>query len=430
MRLTSVTRLSLPEGTLSSFVVRAAGPGGRRLPVSFDQRRHVAEGARPGSWMAVAFRLPAGIDRDVLGRAWMAVVERHGTFRTAFEPTADGPVLREIDPVAEGWSTHRVPGSSWDAVRRLFDAVCPPYEQPSYRLCVLDPDDPADGAPIVVIGADHAHVDMLSWHVVVRDLLAAAEALGAGRAPDLTPVATFGEHTVALERMPPAPDHVRERWDQILAAQGGRMPVFPLPLGDVTRPRTAVVEVGDVLDTAGLARFDDAARAAGVRTISLAISVLTAATLALADAPLRAVFPVHSRHEAHWHEAVGWFITNAVLESADADPRACAHAVREAVALGSYPLAPLFAPYGGMPQTPGMFALSWLDGRRLPVPAPEGVDLQHVSASIDVDGVMAWFTATDDGLRLRLRYPDTPEARANVGAWRDAVLAGFERAAS
>jgi len=266
--------------------------------------------------------------------------------------------------------------------------------------------------------------------VVVRDLLAAAEALGAGRAPDLTPVATFGEHTVALERMPPAPDHVRERWDQILAAQGGRMPVFPLPLGDVTRPRTAVVEVGDVLDTAGLARFDDAARAAGVRTISLAISVLTAATLALADAPLRAVFPVHSRHEAHWHEAVGWFITNAVLESADADPRACAHAVREAVALGSYPLAPLFAPYGGMPQTPGMFALSWLDGRRLPVPAPEGVDLQHVSASIDVDGVMAWFTATDDGLRLRLRYPDTPEARANVGAWRDAVLAGFERAAS
>jgi hypothetical protein len=430
MRLTSVTRLELPEGTLSSFVVRAAGPGGRRLPVSFDQRRHVGEGARPGSWMAVAFRLPVDIDRDVLAEAWMSVLARHGTFRTAFEQGADGPVLREIDPIAEGWSTHRVPGSSWDAVRRLFDAVCPPYEQPSYRLCVLDPADPGDGAPIVVIGADHAHVDMLSWHVVVRDLLAAASVLRAGGSPNEAPVASFGEHTVALERMPAAPEHVRERWEQILAAEGGRMPTFPLPLGDVTRPRTAVVEVRDVLDADGMLRLDAAAEAAGVRAIALAVSVMTEVTQALADAPLRAVLPVHSRHEPRWHDAVGWFITNAVLESADPDPGACARAVKEAVALGSYPLAPIFAPYGGMPQGPGMFALSWLDARRLPVPVPAGLELQHVSASIDVDGVMAWFTASEDGLRVRLRYPDTPESRANVGAWMGAVSAGLERAAS
>jgi mycolipenoyl-CoA---2-(long-chain-fatty acyl)-trehalose mycolipenoyltransferase / long-chain-acyl-CoA---trehalose acyltransferase len=430
MRLTSVTRLTLPEGTLSSFVVRAAGPGGRRLPISFDQRRHVAEGARPGSWMAVAFRLPRTVDRDTLGEAWMSVIERHGTFRTAFDDGPDGPVLREIDPVAEGWSTHRVPGSSWDAVRRLFDAVCPPYEQPSYRLSLLEPHGDEDDRPIVVIGADHAHVDMLSWHVVVRDLLAATTAIFVGDAPDETPVASFAEHTAALDRMPPTPDHVRRRWDEILAAEGGRMPTFPLPLGDVGRPRTAVVEVRDILDGAGLARFDAAAQAAGVRAIALAVSIMTEVTSTLADAPLRAVLPVHSRHEARWHDAVGWFITNAVLESSESDPAACARAVKEAVALGSYPLGPIFEPYGGMPQGPGMFALSWLDARRLPVPAPAGLDLQHVSASIDVDGVMAWFTATDDGLQVRCRYPDTPEARANVGAWLDAVIAGLQRAAS
>jgi mycolipenoyl-CoA---2-(long-chain-fatty acyl)-trehalose mycolipenoyltransferase / long-chain-acyl-CoA---trehalose acyltransferase len=430
MRLTSVTRLSLPEGRLSSYVVRAAGPGGRRIPVSFDQRRHVGEGARPGSWMAVAFRLPVGLDRETLGSAWEAVLERHGTFRTAFDPGADGPVLREVDLVAEGWATHRVPGSTWDAVRRLFDAACSPYERPSHRLCVLEPVDAAEGRPYVIIGSDHAHVDMLSWHVVVRDLLAAAAAIRAGADPVGEPVAAFAEHTVLLERMPPAPEAVRQRWAQILDAGGGSMPAFPLPLGDIERPRAAVVDVREVLDAAGIVRFDAAAAALGVRAIALATSVLTRVTLAQAGTPLRAVFPVHSRHEQRWHDAVGWFITNAVLESADPDPRACADAIREAVALGSYPLAPILAPYGGMPMGPGMFALSWLDGRRLPVPDPPALELQHVSAAIDVDGVMAWFTATEEGLQVRCRYPDTLEARASMDGWLDAVIDGMRRAAA
>jgi mycolipenoyl-CoA---2-(long-chain-fatty acyl)-trehalose mycolipenoyltransferase / long-chain-acyl-CoA---trehalose acyltransferase len=430
MRLTSVTRLTLPEGNLSSYVVRAAGPGGRRIPISFDQRRHVAEGQRPGSWMAVSFRLPAGIDRDALAAAWEAVLERHGTFRTAFDETDDGPVLREVDLVAEGWVAHRVPGSSWDAVRRLFDAACAPYERPSHRLSLLEPTDPADGPPVVVIGADHAHVDMLSWHVVVRDLLAAAAALRDGRAPALPAAPGFDEHTVALERMAPAPAEVHARWARILDAEGGAMPAFPLPLGDVSRPRTAVIEVRDVLDAPGIARFDAVARGEGVRGIALAVSVLTRVTRDLADAPLRAVFPVHSRHEPRWHDAVGWFITNAVIASGDPDPAAAARAVRDAVALGSYPLAPILAPYGGMPAGPGMFALSWLDGRRLPVAPPPGIDLHHVSASIDVDGVMAWFTATDEGLQVRCRYPDTIEARRSVGGWLDAVVSELRAAAA
>ena len=43
---------------------------------------------------------------------------------------------------------------------------------------------------------------------------------------------------------------------------------------------------------------------------------------------------------------------------------------------------------------------------------------------------MIWFTATRNGLQLRSRYPDTPEARANVGAWLDALEAGLEDAAA
>jgi len=38
---------------------------------------------------------------------------------------------------------------------------------------------------------------------------------------------------------------------------------------------------------------------------------------------------------------------------------------------------------------------------------------------------MIWFIANATGLHLRCRYPDTPEARRNVGAWLDAVHSGL-----
>ncbi len=114
-----------------------------------------------------------------------------------------------------------------------------------------------------------------------------------------------------------------------------------------------------------------------------------------------------------------------MLESFDPDPVACAAAVREALALGSWPLAPILAPWGGMPQAPGMFAVSWLDTRRLPVHVDPALELQYVSARIRTDGVMVWFVVNRDGLHLRCRYPDTPEARANVGRWLDGVERGL-----
>ncbi|QWC85070.1 hypothetical protein KLP28_16340 [Nocardioidaceae bacterium] len=150
----------------------------------------------------------------------------------------------------------------------------------------------------------------------------------------------------------------------------------------------------------------------------------------LAQAPLRALFPVHSRHDAGWHDAVGWFITNSVLEVADPDLDASGEALAAAVVLGSWPLADVLAPYGDMPVAPGLFALSWLDLRRLPVDVDTlALDAQFVGAVIETDGVMVWFVLTAAGLHLRCRYPGTPEAEQSVTAWLDAVVAGLRSVA-
>ncbi|MBC9225476.1 peptide synthetase [Aeromicrobium sp. 636] len=421
MRLTHVAHLRLPFGPLLSHDLTFSAPGAP-LPVSFDQARHVGAGDRAGSWMALAMRLDAPVAREDLAAAWRAVVASHGTLRSVFVPGDDAtPALHEVTVGDGGWTEHEVrPGQAMnDALHAVLDAGCRPYSQPSHRFCVIET---ADG-PTLVVAADHAHVDMWSMLVIARDVLAALDQCRQGVAPTPRQVPTFAEHTVALQQRSPAPPEIHRRWAEVIEAGGGAMPRFPLPLGDPA-PQPERVVIRDVLDLDSLAAFSARAAAEKATTLALAVSAMTSTTRELAGTALRTVFPVHSRYEQRWHDSVGWFITNAVLESEDPDPRACADAVREAIRLGSWPLAELMAPWGGMPEAPGMFAVSWLDMRRLPVRIDTaGLDAQYVSAAISTHGVMLWFIIDDSGVHLRCRYPDTATARRNVGAWLDALVA-------
>ncbi|GAA1477653.1 peptide synthetase [Nocardioides aestuarii] len=424
MRLTNVAHLRLPFGRLLGYDVTVGQPGAE-LPVSFDQRRHVAVGERPGSWMALSFRLPTRVDPDDLAAAWLAVVERHGTLRSAFTEVDGEPRLHEVEVGPGTWVEHTVePGQAVnDALRQVLDTHCTPCSRPSHRLCLLET---ADG-PTVVVAADHSHVDLWSMLVIVRDLLTALADRRAGRTPTLPPAPPFADHTEALRDRPLAPDDVRRRWAEVLEACGDVMPRFPLPLdlplGEGSTLVRERVEVRDVLDVDASAAFAVRAREEGVSTLALVVAAMTAVTRDLADQPLRAVFPVHSRYDATWHDSVGWFITNSVIESVDPDPRASAAAVKEAVQLGSWPLADVLEPWGGMPEAPGMFAISWLDLRRLPVRVDAtGLEAQYVGAAVLTDGVMLWFVLDESGLHLRCRYPDTDEARRHVGGWLDTLV--------
>lgn len=405
----------------------SASPTGRRLPISFDQRRHVSRGDRPGSWMAIAFTLPTVVERERLSAAWLAVIARHGALRSMFvqEDGCDGVdpgdfALEEAEISAGGWVEHDVaPGQAMnEALKRVLDERCTPFSAPSHRLCAIE----TVSDTTVIIGVDHSHTDMWSMLVILRDLLAAmGESAGDG-VPQLAEVPAFAEHTAAMRGRRPSPEEIRRRWAEVLAASGGVMPRFPLSLGD-PGPHVERVEVRDVLDVDDAAAFSAQAREDGVSSLSTVVAAMTAVTRDVADAPLRAVFPVHSRYDRMWHDSVGWFITNSVLESADPDPRACAGAVKEAVKLGSWPLEEIMEPWGGMPDSPGMFAISWLDLRRLPVRVDSiGLRAQYVGACVRPDGVMLWFILDETGLHLRCRYPDTPEARRSVGGWLDALV--------
>ena len=113
MRLTHVDQLNLPFGTLSSYHPYASAPG-EAVPVSFDQQRHVGAGERPGSWMAISVSMPKAVSREELERAWLEVIERHGTLRTVFSTGMGGEVQQHRIDVGPGkWIDHAVaPGES------------------------------------------------------------------------------------------------------------------------------------------------------------------------------------------------------------------------------------------------------------------------------------------------------------------------------
>lgn len=436
MRLTNVAHMRLPFGRLYGYDVTVSPPRAE-LPMSFDQRRHVSAGDRVGSWMALSFRLRAPIDREFLSQAWLAVIARHGTLRTAFVHGTDGAArLHEVEVSAGTWVEHPIgPGQAVNtALRDVLDAACAPYSRPSHRLCVLE----TAFDRTVVIGADHAHTDMWSMLVIARDLLVALDpgcgldvaAHLDGEVPAVLPAApSFDDHTRALAALPEAPAAVVAQWHHIIEAGGGVMPRFPLPLGPAA-PFPERVELRDVLDVDESTAFSAAARELGVSTLALAVAAMTAVTMEMTGEPLRAVFPVHSRFDERWHDSVGWFITNSVLESHSPFARDCAEAVKEAVRLGSWPLEGILRPWGGMPEAPGMFAISWLDLRRLPVRVDGiGLEAQYVGATIRTDGVMLWFILDDSGLHLRCRYPDSAEARRHVGEWLDRLMARMRRTA-
>lgn len=456
MRLTTVARMEMSAGQVHVFeVLTAPAPGAHPNghSASFDQARHAGDGSRPGSWLAVSFSAPpVGLGR--IGDAWRKVIDRHGTLRTVLreEPQARSAslgtprVVRAHDIVITGGYWRRFGDGVADPrelLRTLFDVACEPFGTPSYRLTVVTHDD---GTRTVVIGLDHSHGDAWSLLILVRDMLAelavsedrdgSTTGVSKGRGQrEHKAVPSFAEHTQELARRPTAPAQVRNAWARILADGDGLMPRFPLDLGDISSPRDEVVEVIDVLDAEGIHALEEVAKDLGVRLFPLTVSVLVRANRQMDAGALRAVFPVHSRrgpadNRGKWADSVGWFITNSVLECDSTDPLECASAVSEAISLGSHALEPLLRPWGGMPKTPGMFALSWLDNRRLPVQVPQEARPQHVSAWIKTDGVMAWFVLNDDGMRLRVRYPQTPEACQTVGAWSALVTEGLRELAT
>jgi len=430
MQVTTADLWAPAPGTLLTWEVTAAGAG-TPVPLTLNQRNHLAGAAvgAPTVWLAAAFDVDGPVDAYALGRAWRAFVGRHSSLQVESALRGGTPAAYRHDPGTLAWAVTeagrpRTVEETRVRLHELLDERCRPFGYPAFLPAAISRPDRST----IVLAMDHLHCDAYSLTVVVDEVAELYAAYAGGHDRPALPRA--GCFVTSAEREHDHPvrvwhDDDRLRgWHDFLRARAFELPTFPLPLGvspGERRPQATVVR--RVADASVTERVSERARTQGASTYAATLAVLAAA-LHESGGPERldVLVPVGTRDDAADRRAVGWFTTTVPLSVAadvsDAGLAAAGAAVRAGVRLGEVPLDQVLdsLPAPLVQTRADVFMVSWLDYRHLPGAARmRERAAHHVSAATLADDLQLWLSRTDDGIAVRARFPETPEARQTVG---------------
>lgn len=359
MRFSDIKDLHLPLGRLSVWVAseatlaqaaeRTADPRGP----SHNQRGHIREAlarrvdpdlfdlgadhtgkpgkAAPTGWLGVAFEV-SSVDGHGLRRAFESWIGRHETLRSGFRPTAPGTVDAEFERFTLAPEEVRleevVLGDFTDVVALaetlddLFNRSTDAVSWPAYAFAAIA----SPQGTTVVTAFDHVNVDGYSILASVGEIQELVDADLCGRAHGLPTVPSyldFVQDELALASEAGASHEAIETWRSYLE-EGDTLPSFPLPdglpAGSQVPQEARCMPILTADQTNAFAAW---CRANGA---SAATGFLAAMALAFgrigndedhrrpstneSDAPMvdfRSLVSTHTRHEAQWAEALGWF---------------------------------------------------------------------------------------------------------------------------
>ncbi|BDH58737.1 condensation domain-containing protein [Tsukamurella sp. PLM1] len=450
MRVTTIDGLRTAPGRYLEFpVLPAAAALPSSIPPCFNQESHLraadAGGGAPGTWLCGVFDVPGPVDEDALRDAFQRLVDGHATLRSEFSVSDDDArTVRRAVYLEGGIHVGRpvtAPGSGSEddedvagLLRDRLDAHCRPLRFPNYVLAAISRPDTST----IVCGFDHVHVDALSLAIAIDEVAAAyaggphaPRTVGAGGAGGAGHLDYCREEADAAQVDPHDPRLAE--WVEFLADAGGHAPEFPLDLG-VPIGETAPQYSDEVrlLDAAEADDFSAAAARSGGTTYAGLLTALALATHAAGGSDLLPLtFPAHTRHDERYRRALGWFVTSAPITVSvhdagrPADPRTIfdrtvadtARELRHALELAEVPLRQVIAATAGgyRPRRQDVFMASYLDYRRIaPAANAFGSNRTHVSNVTRCDDVQLWFSRTDDGIAVRTRHPDTPQAHRTM----------------
>ncbi|SNT34603.1 condensation domain-containing protein [Rhodococcoides kyotonense] len=443
MQVTSITEYVGAAGTYLEWPVSIGDGVLSDVAPSFNQSFHLSaalENAEDTStvWIAVAFDVPGRIDVDALSWAFAQFVERHPALRTSFYADSTG-VRRRIHSPAEVEIGSPVRTRIFDSsslsthVRVRMNALCHPSRSPSYSFAAVDRRDRST----VLCGFDHAHVDAVSMTVAAEEIASFYTARRTGRQQTLESVGSFVEYC-RTEADTPAADVSDPRiasWADFVAGCGGTTPMFPfdlgVPQGSSAPQATSVHAVASDEDTE---RFEHRCRELGAGMFAGVAAALAQASSNIGGpTQLPLLFPLHTRRDPQFSRAVGWFTTNApmtVTVGADFDETVtAAHAsFRAALPLAAVPIPRVLEALGENfhRSRQDVFMVSYIDYRGVPGADCAESNAHHISNVTTADDAQFWVSRTRDGLSLRSRFPDTPEAHRiieNIAAELTRVLA-------
>ena len=365
MRFSDLRDLDLPLGqlsvwrasdaTLANAAARNADPRGP----SHNQNGHISHAltrrvdpdlydlvepsgesgkAAPTGWLGVSFEVPS-VGSERLQRVFEAWIGRHETLRSGFRPTSVGVIDVDferftldsdevhLDEEDLGLFIDNV--ALADTLEDLFNRSTDAISWPAYAFAAIR----SVTTTTVVMAFDHVNIDGYSILLSVGEIRELVDAVREGRSSDLAPVPSyldFVQDELAQASEASASHEAVETWRAFLGDRG-TLPKFPLP--DGLAPGSQVPQEArciPILTDAQSAAFAACCRANGASSatgflaaMSLAFTRLGGQTgieqsLAGQSGPgavgFRSLVSTHTRHEAHWAEALGWFTAIAPFE--------------------------------------------------------------------------------------------------------------------
>lgn len=452
MHVTSIDRYMLEPGEITEWSV-STGPDSvtqSPVPPSYNQQFHLdtarTHGVGRSVWMAAAFDLPGTLDRKALATALEYFVRRHDTLQTGFEVVDDALRRFDLDPsdiefVPSGPVHTTSSEEVREHLRHRFTTACDPLTFPAYLFTTIE----RDSHYTVVSAFDHTLVDGYSLVIALGELRQIYEILTRtvdGAVPteddvteELGDPGSFLRYC-ELESIAPvtAADDPRVReWARFYERCGGTAPSFPMDLGvEPGRPAPQGADVRPLADAAITEKFEEICLESGGSLFTGLLTAMGSAVHSItgtARMPLQ--FPLHTRQDAQWANALGWLTTSAPLTveiTPDGDfQSSLAHthaSFRTALTLKGVSMAQVREALGdGYRRTrTDVFMVSYIDYRRLPgTEDHDELNAHHISNVTVADDAQFWISRTNKGLALRSRFPETPTARHSVSLFLDTL---------
>ena len=414
-------------------------------PPSFLQRDHInavlaqrAEGRVHRGYTCSALRVDGDLDTDQMTAAITDFLRAHEGLRSSFR-VVDSQVVRyvvaadaiEMEPHEVGAATpsehldHRLP------VDAVFDAF------PGCAFGVVT----RPGSFDLYYGVDHAFGDGSSQVLGLLELLARYRNEQSHPLVAATPASHLDyiadEYGRAGSVSGESPSVLR--WREVLAAAGGTIPPFPLPLGADDAPQPVTIHTEELVDAPTTERLAELASTHDTSLVSVVYSGLAIAQRALNGDDWYATATVLSTRGSGAHRtSQGWYcnfapigfpvvgdelseVINASAAAVAASKAAAQDPVHAclAVLIGEGTLDPSAA------QSPQM--VNYLDFRWFPTPAGAH-DLVVFTGEGRTRNASLWISRDIDGLRIATQRPDNPVAAESVSrfftAVRQALTAG------
>lgn len=369
-------------------------------------------------------------------------LRRHTTYHSWFEFADSARIVRHTiaDPSCIDFRPTPREAMDTDEWQRFVLSTPDPLQWDCFRFGIIQHRAHFTFFSIV----DHLHCDPTIISGLYTEILMTYRALVRGAAPTHLPPPSshddfcMRERQLVSELSPESPE-VRG-WIEFAEDNGGTLPDFPLPLGDLTQPAGGDLLVEQLMDRDQTAAFESLCVAAGARFSGGLFACVALAQYELTgERTYYGLAPIDKRRTVAEFATMGWF-TGVVPFTVPVDPTSFEQTARAAQAsfdanLGlanvSYndvlKLAPWLRPWG-----PNCTMVNYMDAGLPPFSATAASHMKEANVRIYCDPrdpahlYMSVIRLADE-VSMWVNFHNNPTARESVTTYLDALKSVFKR---